>query len=110
MFVPSFMEFDGRDAPDLGRLRERLSRLPITQWSYREEPGAVRHVGPMAQDFHRAFGLGADNRHIHPVDAAGVTMAAIQALHQRLEDLERKNAALQESNRRLTERLDTLAR
>ena len=43
---------------------------------------SVRHVGPMAQDFHAAFGLGGDDKHINTVDADGVALAAIQGLHQ----------------------------
>ncbi|MBW2462288.1 MAG: tail fiber domain-containing protein [Deltaproteobacteria bacterium] len=94
---------------DSNDVLERLSRLPISEWSYREEAGSVRHVGPMAQDFHREFGLGADNRHIHPVDAAGVTMAALQALTERVEALGRENEALRESNVRLHERVEDLS-
>ena len=52
--------------------------LPIETWSYRGE--AVRHLGPMAQDF-AAFGLGADDRHISPIDASGVALSALQGLH-----------------------------
>jgi hypothetical protein len=51
----------------------------------------------MAQDFAAAFGLGADDRHIFTLDAAGVALAAIQELHAlaqaqqaRLEALERE--------------------
>jgi hypothetical protein len=38
----------------------------------------------MAQDFARAFGLGDSDRRIHTVDADGVLMASVQALHERL--------------------------
>jgi hypothetical protein len=55
----------------------------------------------MAQDFSAAFGLGADDRHIHTVDASGVALAALQGLHAvveaqaaRLATLERELAAL----------------
>ena len=41
---------------------ERLSRLPISSWTYNNEPPGVRHIGPMAQDFNAAFGVGADPR------------------------------------------------
>jgi hypothetical protein len=85
----------------------RLGRIEINEWSYRAESGHVRHVGPMAQDFHREFGLGADDRHIHPVDAAGVTIAALQALLSRVEDLERDNTALREETMALRERLES---
>jgi hypothetical protein len=53
--------------------------LPIERWSYKGE--SARHLGPMAQDFAAAFGLGADDRHIFPLDASGVALAAIQGLH-----------------------------
>jgi hypothetical protein len=73
--------------------------LPIERWSYKGE--TVRHLGPMAQDFTAAFGLGADDRHIFPLDASGVALAAIQGLHglvhaqaARLASLEGELAAL----------------
>jgi hypothetical protein len=76
-----------------------VARLPIERWSYKGEP--VQHLGPMAQDFAAAFGLGADDRHIFPLDAAGVALAAIQGFHAlvqvqatRLEALERELTAL----------------
>jgi hypothetical protein len=72
--------------------------LPIERWSYKGE--SARHLGPMAQDFAAAFGLGADDRHIFPLDAGGVALAAIQGLHglvhaqaARLEVLDRELAA-----------------
>lgn len=66
---------------DVQQVLEAVGRLPINEWSYRADP-QVRHVGPMAQDFQSAFGLGADDRHIAMVDADGVALAAIQALKQ----------------------------
>ena len=76
-----------------------VASLPIERWSYKGEP--VRHLGPMAQDFAAAFGLGADDRHIFTLDAAGVALAAIQGLHAltqaqqaRLATLERELTAL----------------
>ncbi|RME90510.1 MAG: hypothetical protein D6766_13150, partial [Verrucomicrobia bacterium] len=47
----------------------------------------------MAQDFHAAFGLGTDDRHIATVDADGVALAAIQGLNQKLETRMQKAAA-----------------
>src|SRR5204862_232069 len=49
--------------------------LPISTWSYREDDPQVRHIGPMAQDFAAAFGVGDDDRRIHTVDANGVALA-----------------------------------
>jgi hypothetical protein len=56
--------------------------LEISSWSYLWDHSEVRHIGPMAQDFYAAFGLGVDDRHIHPADGNGVALAAIQALHE----------------------------
>jgi Chaperone of endosialidase len=62
---------------------DRVSRLPITSWDFKTD-SKRRHVGPMAQDFHAAFGLdGDDDTHINLTDMAGVSLAAIQELsHQ----------------------------
>ncbi len=48
----------------------------------------MRHLGPMAQDFMVAFGLGDDDRKINFLDANGVVMVAIQALYRRVVRLE----------------------
>ncbi len=81
---------------------DRLRALPITSWSYRTDDRGIRHLGPTAQDFRRAFGLGNDDVTIGTVDADGVALAAAKALEQRtagqagrIEALERSNAALQ---------------
>lgn len=60
----------------------RLSNLPLQTWNYKTQDPTVRHIGPTAQDFQAAFGLGEDDRHISTVDTDGVALAAIQALHQ----------------------------
>ena len=36
----------------------KVGELPISTWRYLSEAPGVRHMGPMAQDFRRAFGLG----------------------------------------------------
>jgi hypothetical protein len=69
---------------------ERLAGLPISVWTYGFDHPSVRHLGPMAQDFAAAFGLGTDDRRIELVDACGVLMAACKALHRRVVDLEKR--------------------
>jgi hypothetical protein len=59
---------------------DKVAALPISRWSYKSERG-VRHVGPMAQDFYAAFGVGEDDKHITSIDEDGVALAAIKALH-----------------------------
>jgi hypothetical protein len=73
---------------------EKVSALPITEWKYKVEADGTEHIGPMAQDFHAAFGLnGADDKHIATVDEEGVALAAIQGLNQKVEE---KEARIQE--------------
>lgn len=67
---------------------KRLNALPISTWTYGYDHDSVRHLGPMAQDFAAAFGLGDSDRRINMVDANGVVMVAIQALSRRVEELE----------------------
>ena len=69
---------------------DRVLALPISEWSYRVAP-QVRHLGPVAEDFHSAFGLGEGAMHVASLDSAGVALAAIQGLNARLES---ENAAL----------------
>ena len=74
---------------------DAIASMPITTWEYKDRADA-RHMGPMAQDFYAAFGLGKSERHISAVDAAGVSLAAIQALTQQLEDKDAELEALKE--------------
>ena len=66
---------------------EKVGQLPITEWSYKEDP-TTRHVGPVAQDFYSVFNIGTDDKHIAPIDEGGVALAAIQGLSQKLEQKE----------------------
>jgi hypothetical protein len=76
----------------------KVAALPITTWNFKGEDD--RHLGPMAQDFYAAFGVGPDDRHITTVDEGGVALAAIQALNQKVEE---KDARIAELEKRLTE-------
>ena len=55
--------------------------LPISTWNYISQEPAIRHMGPMAQDFAAAFGLGENATTISTVDAQGVALAAIQGIY-----------------------------
>jgi hypothetical protein len=73
---------------------DRVSDMPITSWSYKSEPGVI-HIGPTAQDFQAAFGLGSDDQTIGTVDADGVALAAIQGLHQENVELKERVSELE---------------
>ncbi len=71
----------------------RVSKLPVSQWSYKTETG-VHHIGPMAEDFHQAFGLGEDDKHIAPGDQAGVALLAVQGLNRVVQEKDKEIAEL----------------
>jgi hypothetical protein len=88
----------------------KVASLPITKWSYKAEGQGVQHLGPMAQDFHAAFGLGDSEKTIGSVDADGVALAAIQGLNQIVKENEAEIRALRTKNQDLELRLKNLER
>lgn len=107
--------FRSVDAPEILR---RVVEMPLSTWNYKAQDKAIRHMGPMAQDFYANFGVGEDERHISTVDADGVALAAIQGLNQKLEAqlkeqrtaLRATEAALQSQNAQLQALQQTVAR
>jgi hypothetical protein len=93
---------------DESSLLARVGRLPIMSWRYKVDPSSVRHVGPMAQDFHAAFGVGEDDKHIATVDADGVALAGVQALYQLSQEKDRIIKAQSEKIEQLTGEVDEL--
>ncbi|MCZ6756382.1 MAG: tail fiber domain-containing protein, partial [Gemmatimonadetes bacterium] len=83
----------------------KIAELSIQGWNYKAEDPSVRHLGPTAQDFHAAFGLGDSDKHIATVDIDGVNLLAVQALEKRTTDLRVEVAALREENAELLRRL-----
>lgn len=85
----------------------KISMMDIQEWSYISHPDQ-RHIGPIAEEFHEAFGLGRDNKSISTVDASGVALVAIQALHKENEKLKEENKVLKASIESIEERLMAL--
>ena len=86
----------------------RLRSMPVSSWSYRTDANAVRHLGPTAQDFRAAFGLGNDDVTIGTVDADGVALAAAKALDARTLAQEQRIEALEAENAELRARMERL--
>lgn len=95
-------------AVDAQEVLSRVVALPITTWNYKSDNAAFRHMGPMAQDFYAAFGLGADGEHIAPLDANGVAFAAMQALYANTQAQAERIATLEQQNADLLQRLQAL--
>ena len=118
--VPPGMEFCSATCPISDRNRkenfevvdtravlETLVQIPITTWNYTFEDPSIRHLGPMAQDFKAAFAVGATDKKIFQIDADGVALASIQALHAEVEALRAENARL---SRQLAQQMAQQAR
>jgi hypothetical protein len=112
-----FLSIDGED------LLARLRQVPVSTWRYtNEEDRSVRHIGPMAQDWNRAFGFSGDETTINMSDLDGVNLAGVQALdtrtaaqEARIASLERENTqarivALERENAELRARLEAIER
>jgi hypothetical protein len=85
-----------------------LAEMPITTWNYKAEDASISHMGPVAQDFYAAFGLGQDELHIASLDSSGVALAAIQGLYEVVQEQATRIQALEEENGSLQQRLDDL--
>jgi hypothetical protein len=101
---------------DAREVLAKIVDLEVLEWSYIDAPNQ-RHIGPMAQDFYAAFGLGRDNKHIATLDTSGVALVGIQALAEentairtQYESIQTQNEALLQQNAELSERLAALER
>lgn len=90
--------------------REILSKvaaLPVKAWHYKHDRKRL-YIGPMAQDFHAAFGLGSGDKTISTLDSDGVMYAAIQGLVEELKDRDAKIGELEAKMEAMEERLSSL--
>jgi len=76
---------------------KKIAAMPQVTWNYiGQDAKTLRHYGPMAQDFYKAFGrdgigeIGCDTL-INQQDFLGVNFIAIQALEKRSSELEKRN-------------------
>ena len=99
-------DFAAVDAKDILR---RVADLPITTWRFTEGEGNVRHIGPMAEDFWAAFSVGYGDHTIADLDARGVALAAIQGLHQVVQDKDARIASLEKTVAELKRIVESLA-
>jgi hypothetical protein len=90
----NFRVLDGED------VLKRLRYVPVTEWNYITEPTKARHIGPMAQDWMKAFELGTEDTEIGLLDANGVAIAGVQALDARTVTLK---AQMREKDKQIAE-------
>jgi len=99
---------EGFEPIDAQNILALILQLPITTWNYIADGATVRHMGPMAQDFYAAFGLGADDTHIASLDVNGVTLAGLQELTRLFQTQEIQIENLERENQELNQRLDAI--
>jgi len=98
----SFTDVDGED------VLQRLAAMPVTTWIMNGDTTNTLHMGPVAEDFYKAFGLGIGETAIGLGDIDGVSIAAAKALESRTRQLMDENGRLKEDLRRADERLAAL--
>jgi len=84
--MPALIALSSRKLKDVGEeidsetVARSLAKLPIHRWKYKGD--SVSHIGPMAEDFSEAFGVG-DGTTLHLADVMGVVLAVNKAVAQR---------------------------
>ncbi len=75
---------------DANNILDKLVQMDITSWNYKTQSSAIRHIGPMAQDFYAAFNFGESDTTLTTIDVDGVSLIAIQALAKKTMELKEK--------------------
>lgn len=94
----NFRDLDGEE------VLFKIAQIPVRSWNYKSQDPSIRHIGPVAQDFYEAFGVGESNLRISTVDIDGVNMLAIKALEKRTRMLSQENEQLKEMIQNLQNR------
>jgi hypothetical protein len=87
--APMFSSKEYKEAkrPMKGAL-DGVRKLKVDRWKYKGEfSDQDDHIGPYAEDFRDAFGVG-DGKTISMIDAHGVTLGALQELAEKVDRLE----------------------
>jgi hypothetical protein len=87
-FISSKKAKTDKRKPSMSAL-DAMKKMPVEEWRYKDgvgDGGAQRHVGPYAEDFHRATGKG-DGQTIPVQDAIGITMGAVQELSKKVDQI-----------------------
>jgi hypothetical protein len=74
------------ESVDARSILERVIALPMSEWSAKNDESGQRHMGPIAEEWWQAFGLGPDDKHVSVGDVGGVALVAIQGLHAVVEE------------------------
>lgn len=77
----------------------KIDQMPMYQWNFKGEDPLIKHIGPIAEDFHLLFGLNGDNdKMISNIDPSGVALVGIKALSNSSKEQQRQIDALKKDN------------
>lgn len=94
-------------AIDSRAMLKRVAALPVYSWRYKSDEKGPAQIGPMAEDFRDAVGVG-DGFYLAGGTTAGVSLAAIRGLNEIVEENGKELAELRTHNAQLVDRLAAL--
>lgn len=89
---------------------ETVCSMKMKRWQYLDDPSQAEHIGPIAEEFHAAFGVGSNEKRLASMDVAGVALASVRALNEKLETENQKLEAQNEALEARLARLEQLVR
>lgn len=72
-----------------------IAKLNLQQWNYKSQFSGIKHLGPTAQNFYKAFRLGESKKRISMIDIDGIIMAGGKGIYLRHEKFK---TAMDETN------------
>jgi hypothetical protein len=97
------------DRVDAKWILTKVAAMPVMTWNYKTQDESIRHIGPTAQDFKKAFGVGESDTGITTVDADGVAFVAIQGLVEELRKRDEKINTMARELDQLKAKVDSLS-
>ncbi|WP_019487445.1 tail fiber domain-containing protein [Kamptonema formosum] len=104
--MSDFNKKENIEEVDYQDILEKVKYLPVCKYSFKNSDSRIKSIGTFAQAFWLAFQLGGDlailqddsptqpNKMLAPSDMAGVCLAAVKGLLERVEKLEEKTESL----------------
>lgn len=114
--LPSLRNRETAAPVDPQAILDGLDALQVYAWERREADAESDpdRLGPAAEEFHDAFGVGGDPDHIAAGDTDGVAIAAVQGLADRIDEqrvrLQRQAGRIEDQQERLVEQRDDIER
>jgi hypothetical protein len=85
-----------------------IDQLPVTRWNYKTDNPAIKHIGPVAQDFYSLFSLGNNDTSISTVDPSGLALVAIKELSKQNKALKEQIESYKSQLQSLQEKVDKI--